>query len=203
MWHSVSPDLSASPRASSYGGGCKVHNSHCCICSSDIFPYYSIYNRSLIGFCGCFTSYIVLINDYVKHLYIYYLLTPVITGIDHIPTLLLNNWVLYSSTCQQPDESQSLLYPLHCGLAWLTVRLMHLTIRFVWPVDCFNSIRLWWRWSRFWTTDFHAASPLGQVTWVKMFCRIEFGRPQMYMSLVLHHYSLKPVLPTSILNQAI
>ena len=113
MRHSVLPDLSASPRALSCGGGCKVHNSHCCICSSGIFPYYSIYNGSLVGFCGCFTSYIVLANDYVKHLYFYYLPTPVITGIDHIPTLLLNNGVLYSSTCQQPGESQSLLYPLH------------------------------------------------------------------------------------------
>ena len=94
-------------------GPCKVHNSHCCICKSGIFPYYSIYNRSLVGFCWCFTSYIVLANDYVKPLYFYYLPTPVITGIDHIPTLLLINWVLYSSTCQQPGESQSLLYPLH------------------------------------------------------------------------------------------
>ena len=33
---------------------------------------------------------IVSANDYVKHLYFYCLLTPVITGIDHIPTLLLN-----------------------------------------------------------------------------------------------------------------
>ena len=40
--------------------GCKVHNSHCCICSGGISPYYSIYNRSLVGFCGCFTSYIVI-----------------------------------------------------------------------------------------------------------------------------------------------
>ena len=63
----------------------------CCICSSGIFPYYSIYNRSLVGFCWCFTSYIVLANDYVKHLYFYYLPTPVITSIDHIPTLLPNN----------------------------------------------------------------------------------------------------------------
>ena len=88
---------------------CKVHNSHCCICSSGIFPYYSIYNRSPVGFCGCFTSYIVLANDYVKHLCFCYLPTPVITGIDHIPMLLLIIWVLYSSTCQQPGESQSLL----------------------------------------------------------------------------------------------
>ena len=62
---------------------CTVHNSHCCICSSGIFPSYSIYNRSLVGFCGCFSSYIVLANDYVKHLYFCYLPTPVITSIDH------------------------------------------------------------------------------------------------------------------------
>ena len=90
-------------------GQCKVHNSHCCICSSSISLCYSIYNRSLVGFCGCFTSYIVLANYYVKHLYFCYLLTPVITGIDHIPTLLLIIWVLYSPTCQQPGESQGLL----------------------------------------------------------------------------------------------
>ena len=71
-------------------GLCKVHNSHCCICSSGISPYYSIYNRSLVGFCGCFTSYIVSANDYVKHLYFCYLLTSVITAIDHTSTQLLD-----------------------------------------------------------------------------------------------------------------
>ena len=49
---------------------CKVHNFHCCICSGSVSLYYSIYNRSLVGFCGWFTSYIVLANYYVNHLYL-------------------------------------------------------------------------------------------------------------------------------------
>ena len=42
---------------------------YCCICSS-IFPLFYMYmnHRSSMDFCGCFTSYIALDNDYVKHL---------------------------------------------------------------------------------------------------------------------------------------
>ena len=80
MWHSVLPDLLASPRASSCEGGCKVHNFHCCICSSGVSPLSSIYSRSLMGFYGWFTSYIVLANYYVNHLYFYYLPTSVLTS---------------------------------------------------------------------------------------------------------------------------
>ena len=50
MQHSVSPDLSALPRASSCWGGCKVHNSHCCICNSGISLYY--YCSIVSGFSG-------------------------------------------------------------------------------------------------------------------------------------------------------
>ena len=66
---------------------CKVHNS-IAVYAAIVSLLYSLSNRSLVGSCGWFTSYIALANTYVNHLYLYHLPTWSFAGIDHLTTLL-------------------------------------------------------------------------------------------------------------------